>query len=739
MALSLLAILRQNKSRQCMGSSEATQPITSVRHGPPSQSPSRPATNVQRGKLASYQEQRAIAPRLADSSTGQKAEGSETDLIDSVHDLKSRNRIFGELLTIDEMLDPPEERENADSDQYDGHTDVVMAIVEEVRDEISVEKGETIEVQSDDEDNDLQANKLLSRTSLISLCTEIQTSCLQYGDPQLAFELLFRVPTVCIIGMSTVYSDDEEYYDDEMFVSDDEMDMDADGDDFKVAPKTMRKAYEIDYRSLSQTEVEKQMRADVEYICNILGVEVGCGIFRVLILSGPAAPPPLLPAVRRDPLQANYLDFLVQNGPLVPHLPSRILHPRYMLCRGIPNTLLNWTSLSHVPYTMTICPTSQPFCLTADTRSATPACWNMFLVSKIRDEGEHVVRYQLVAPDPFVRDILIPTDASASGIDPEQQKENVQIWARFQELLAHNFVGSKKELKYCPYPGCTNTVSCPSAASKFSLTNCSHCVLRPARGSRSRRSERNRAYIGFGDEGTQIKSNMKECGNCQSTIEKNGGCNHMTCKKCKHEFCWVCMVIAHIVANEMTGPWSETAWYSCNRYDEKAGVDTRDTQSRSRARLERYLHAGCLVIYYNRWANHEQSAKVSRDPWDQRTNSGSERRRFTFTLDHDGSCWITMCHGGSHWITMGHGSHAASNERLADSTFEPFAHRCIANDETGGTRALRLMRSPLDHEIDEVQKSGQKSLKRKASTSATTRSKRPPAATTTSTRRKMIT
>ena len=70
----------------------------------------------------------------------------------------------------------------------------------------------------------------------------------------------------------------------------------------------------------------------------------------------------------------------------------------------------------------------------------------------------------------------------------------------------------------------------------------------------------------------------------------------MTCKKCKHEFCWVCM-----------GPWSEhgSAWYSCNRYDEKAGVEARDAQSRSRASLERYLH------YYNRWANHEQSAKLS--------------------------------------------------------------------------------------------------------------------------------
>jgi len=63
----------------------------------------------------------------------------------------------------------------------------------------------------------------------------------------------------------------------------------------------------------------------------------------------------------------------------------------------------------------------------------------------------------------------------------------------------------------------------------------------------------------------------------------------MTCKKCKHEFCWVCM-----------GPWSEhgTAWYSCNRYDEKAGVEARDAQSRSRAHLERYLHVRIVLAKF---------------------------------------------------------------------------------------------------------------------------------------------
>lgn len=84
----------------------------------------------------------------------------------------------------------------------------------------------------------------------------------------------------------------------------------------------------------------------------------------------------------------------------------------------------------------------------------------------------------------------------------------------------------------------------------------------------------------------------------------------MTCKKCKYEFCWVCMGMLSscfetnvIVILTFIGPWAEhgTAWYSCNRYDDKSGVDARDAQSKSRASLERYLHVriGSIVVVYS--------------------------------------------------------------------------------------------------------------------------------------------
>jgi hypothetical protein len=80
------------------------------------------------------------------------------------------------------------------------------------------------------------------------------------------------------------------------------------------------------------------------------------------------------------------------------------------------------------------------------------------------------------------------------------------------------------------------------------------------------------------------------------------------------------------------GLWSEhgTSWYNCNRYEEKSGSDARSAQAKSRSSLERYLH------YYNRYANHEQSAKLDKDLYLK------TEKKMTSLQSQSGLSWIEV-------------------------------------------------------------------------------------------------
>ncbi|KAJ3563541.1 hypothetical protein NP233_g8877 [Leucocoprinus birnbaumii] len=509
------------------------------------------------------------------------------------------------------------------------------------------------------------------------------------------------------------YSDDDvDYYDDEEMIdgtqddytgdSDDDNMMDFGGDeDIKVPQKGKRKSYEVDFESLSQSAVEKLMAEEVEYICSVCGVDesVASLLLRhnkwnkerlvekymdnpttVLVAAGvtvpePSASPtqrsapiPSTPSSRRSTRSASsrLLNTLSGVGVVGGPKPTKSPITSPTLPHHTPRSFKPKPPSSSDPFVCPICFDDTPSLRTLSLdceHTFCSNCWTAYLVSKIRDEGEHAVRCMaegcaLVCSDPFIRTVIGPGSPAES---PAQEEENKKAWSHFQELLVRHYVGCTKRLKFCPYPGCTNTVSCPAAADKSSLVTVVPTVSCGARGigdqitnaASSGGGASGAGSSGWGLAGKEhkfcfgcnveadhrpvvcpvarmwlkkcrddsetanwIKSNTKECSNCQSTIEKNGGCNHMTCKKCKHEFCWVCM-----------GPWSEhgTAWYSCNRYDEKAGVDARDAQSRSRASLERYLH------YYNRWANHEQSAKLSIDLY-AKTEKKMEDMQITSSL-----------------------------------------------------------------------------------------------------------
>ncbi|PKU38231.1 e3 ubiquitin-protein ligase arih2 [Limosa lapponica baueri] len=86
-----------------------------------------------------------------------------------------------------------------------------------------------------------------------------------------------------------------------------------------------------------------------------------------------------------------------------------------------------------------------------------------------------------------------------------------------------------------------------------------------------------------------------ECPKCNICIEKNGGCNHMQCSKCKHDFCWMCL-----------GDWKThgSEYYECSRYKENPDIVNQSQQAQAREALKKYL------FYFERWENHNKSLQL---------------------------------------------------------------------------------------------------------------------------------
>ncbi|KAF5335060.1 hypothetical protein D9611_010924 [Ephemerocybe angulata] len=320
------------------------------------------------------------------------------------------------------------------------------------------------------------------------------------------------------------YSDDD-YYDEDMFdgtqdddeLSDDDMDI---ADDFKSAAKGKLKAYEVEYESLAQADVEKAIQDDAEHICGILGVDASTATpphlqlltptqmstaqlllrhakwnkerliekymdnpSKVLVDAGVALPdsqaPSAPPPIRTAP---------TPSGPTPGRRPTRssskLLSSLSSSSRStksggppsptLPKPLKASKSIDH--FTCPICFDDDPGLRTLSLdceHTYCSGCWTAYVVSKVNDDGEHAVKCMaegcgLVAPDAFVHSVLVP--------------EEERVWARFQELLLRYFVSCNRDLKFCPYPSCTNTVSCPSASSKLSLTSVVPIVSCGARG-----------------------------------------------------------------------------------------------------------------------------------------------------------------------------------------------------------------------------------------------------------------
>lgn len=120
---------------------------------------------------------------------------------------------------------------------------------------------------------------------------------------------------------------------------------------------------------------------------------------------------------------------------------------------------------------------------------------------------------------------------------------------RYYQVITNDFVLSNRMLRWCTGKKCTNAIEmidivkqpgvrC-SCGSHFCFS-CSYYVHDLISCDLMKKFQ----LLKSKDlaSANWIAENCKQCPKCRTEINKNGGCNHMTCRSCNHEFCWICML-----------------------------------------------------------------------------------------------------------------------------------------------------------------------------------------------------
>ena len=118
-------------------------------------------------------------------------------------------------------------------------------------------------------------------------------------------------------------------------------------------------------------------------------------------------------------------------------------------------------------------------------------------------------------------------------------KNDIPLLEKYIKFKKRRQLMLDPNIQLCPHP------NCESYASKMENNNYVTCLeghkfcfncLKDWHGKEKCNVEMDPKF-----ENWKNSKNVKRCPNCKYFIEKNEGCNHMTCINCKYEWCWYCL------------------------------------------------------------------------------------------------------------------------------------------------------------------------------------------------------
>ncbi|KAH8498361.1 hypothetical protein Peur_073556 [Populus x canadensis] len=219
-------------------------------------------------------------------------------------------------------------------------------------------------------------------------------------------------------------------------------------------------------------------------------------------------------------------------------------------------------------------------------------CWTEHFIIKINEGQSRRIqcmahRCSAICDEAIVRNLV--------------SRRHPNLAEKFDRFLLESYIEDNKMVKWCPsIPHCGKAIRveedefCEVECS-CGLQFCFSCLSEAHSPCSCLMWERwSKKCHDESETVNWITVHTKPCPKCYKPVEKNGGCNLVSCI-CGQSFCWVC---GGATGRDHT--WSRIAGHSCGRYKE----DREKQTERAKRDLYRYMH------YHNRFKAHTDSFKL---------------------------------------------------------------------------------------------------------------------------------
>jgi ariadne-1 len=257
---------------------------------------------------------------------------------------------------------------------------------------------------------------------------------------------------------------------------------------------------------------------------------------------------------------------------------------------------------------------------------------------------KHGVKIASTPPPPTALEQILASEPPSSPLvlPPESYYE------KYLKFLYRSFVDDNSHIKWCPAPGCQLAIDRSNTTYSQGFVRCVcgwrfcfNCEREDHSPVSCDQMNRWSNQLGLFDANMKwLMANTKSCPKCQTSIQLNKGCNHVECKKCAHQFCWVCL-----------GSWAKHGtqtggFYSCNRFEASKVNALREKAKgamleRNNHYMARYLNHGSKGEYMLKqvtmWENRKTQVAAQMNQ-DQQSLTPSELRRFRILV----RCYHTL-------------------------------------------------------------------------------------------------